>query len=91
MTSRRAVHSSTANWTHSASHVGQVRVQCAAISMQLHYLHTALHVGILCGRCRDGYGVGMLSLECRKFKAPFPMYYWLMPILGKLTSRKVVY
>ncbi len=44
---------------------------------------SSLHAGFLCGKCKDDYGVGMLTTDCRKFKAAFPMYYWLMPLLGE--------
>ena len=45
-------------------------------------LLTPSHVGVLCGECRESYGVGMLTMECRKFTASFNMYYWLLPLLG---------
>ena len=44
--------------------------------------HTHTITGILCGECRQSYGVGMLVMRCREFNARFPMYYWLLPLLG---------
>ena len=44
------------------------------------HIHTI--TGILCGECRQSYGVGMLVMQCREFNARFPMYYWLLPLLG---------
>ena len=43
---------------------------------------SASSTGILCGKCNSSLGVGMLSMECRRFTASVNMYYWLMPILG---------
>ena len=39
--------------------------------------------GVLCGQCREPYGVGMLTMKCQEFTAKFPMYYWLMPLLSE--------
>lgn len=50
---------------------------------RLYFLsHSLTDIGTLCGECIEPYGVGMLSMECRKFTAEVNMYYWLIPMLG---------
>ena len=35
--------------------------------------------GILCGQCKEGYGVGLLTNACNKFPDRLPQF-WLFPI-----------
>lgn len=35
--------------------------------------------GLLCGECKEGYGVGLLSNQCKKFTDIVPQF-WLFPI-----------
>ena len=47
--------------------------------MILCFSHTVLKPGLLCGECRPGYGVGLLTNECKKFTDVVPQF-WLFPI-----------
>lgn len=41
-----------------------------------------ISIDVLCGRCIEGYGVGLLTNNCRKHENSIPDYYWLLPIYG---------
>ena len=38
-----------------------------------------LCAGLLCGQCDEGYGVGLLTNECKQFPDRVPQF-WLFPI-----------
>ena len=40
------------------------------------------YTGVLCGQCREGYGVGALTNNCRRYTGDFPEYYVLIPLYG---------
>ena len=78
-------HSSSHSSSHSHSSHSHSSHSLLTLIFTSHSLLTLLthsHVGVLCGECREFYGVGMLTMECRKFTASFNMYYWLLPLLG---------
>ena len=45
-------------------------------------------IGILCGECKNGSGVGMLSNTCRDLEVP--QYYWLVPLYCELNNDHVI-
>ena len=39
--------------------------------------------GLLCGQCKDGMGVGLLTNYCREYVDKIPQAIWLLPIYCK--------
>ena len=47
--------------------------------MSEYHCNTIDSTGLLCGQCVEGYGVGLLTNECKEFPHRLPQF-WLFPI-----------
>ena len=65
------------------THMQYVTTQEWVNKMEIHIIPVchfkSFFLGLLCGQCKEGYGVGLLTNQCKRFTDIVPQF-WLFPV-----------